>query len=57
MVFQKKAAEIQCTDRAIVHAPGHPALAQMVVSCTGKRPHLVLPKRKSGGMACDDDRP
>ena len=55
--ISKKAAEILCTDGAIVHAPGHPADAQMVVSRTGKRPHLVLPKRKSGGMACDDDCP
>ena len=43
-----------CSDGAIVHAPGHPTDAQMVVSRTGKRPHLVLP---SGGLACDDDCP
>ena len=55
--ISKKAAEILCTDEAIVHAPGHPAEAQMVVSRTGNRPHLVLPKRRSGGMACDDDCP
>ena len=46
-----------CTDGAIIHVPGHPADAQLVVSCTGKRSHLILPKQKSGGMACDDDRP
>ena len=55
--ISKKAAEILCSDGAIVHAPGHPTNAQMVVSRTGKRPHLVLPKRKSGGLACDDDCP
>ena len=55
--ISKKAAEILCTDDAIVHAPGHPAEAQMVISRTGNRPHLVLPKRRSGGMACDDDCP
>ena len=53
----RKAAEILCTDGAIVHAPGHSTDTQMVISHSGKRPHLVVPKRKSGGMACDGDCP
>lgn len=53
----RKAAEILCTDGAIVHAPGHSTDARMVISRSGKRPHLVLPKRKSAGMTCDDDCP
>ena len=52
--ISKKAAQILCSGGAVVDAPSHPAEAQMVISRTRKRPHLVLPKRKSGGMACDD---
>ena len=29
----------------------------MVISCSGKRPHLILPKKKCGGLSCDDDCP
>ena len=29
----------------------------MVVSRSVKRPHLILPKKKSGGLSCDDDCP
>ena len=53
----KKAAEILSTSGAIVQAPGHSAEAKMVISHSGKRPHLVLPKRKSGGLTCDADCP
>lgn len=53
----KKAAEILQTDGAIVNAPGQPSSAKMVISRAGKRPHLVLPKKKSGGMSCDEDCP
>jgi len=53
----KKAADILQTEGAIVSAPGQPVAARMVVSHSGKRPHLVLPKKKSGGMSCDDDCP
>ena len=53
----KKAAEILSTDGAIVQAPGHSTEANMVLSRSGKRPHLVLPKRKSGGLTCDEDCP
>lgn len=34
-------------------APGHPAKARMVVSHSGKRPHLVVPAGKSGQFKCD----
>ena len=52
----QKAAEILQTEGAIASAPGQPAEARMVISRSGKRPHLVIPK-KMGGMACDDDCP
>jgi len=52
-----KAAEILQEDSAITNAPGHPGNAKMVISHSGKRPHLVLPKKKSGGLSCDDDCP
>lgn len=29
----------------------------MVISHSGKHPHLVLPKKKSRGLSCDDDCP
>ena len=45
----KKAAEILQSDGAIVSAPGQPADARMVISHSGKRPHLVLPKKKKWG--------
>ena len=51
-----KAKELTETDGAITLAPGQSPLARMVLSRTGKRPHLVTPKRK-GGFACDDDCP
>ena len=53
----KKAVEILSTDGAIVPAPGHPSEAKMVISRSGKRPHLIFPKKKSGGLSCDDDCP
>ena len=46
-----KAAEILQKDGAITNAPS------MVISHSGKCPHLVLPKRKSKGLSCDDDCP
>ena len=51
-----KAAEILEEDGAITNAPGHPGDAKMVISHSGKRPHLVLPKKKKG-LSCDDDCP
>lgn len=52
-----KAVEILCTDGAIVPAPGYSSEAKMVISRSGKRPHLILPKKKCGGLSCDDDCP
>ena len=51
-----KAKELTETEGAITLAPGQCPTARMVLSHTGKRPHLVTPKRK-GGFACDDDCP
>lgn len=51
-----KAKELTETDEAITLAPGQSPLVRMVLSRTGKRPHLVTPKRK-GGFACDDGCP
>ena len=53
----KKAVDILSTDGAITQVPGHSNDAKMVLSYSGKRPHLVLPKRKCSGMFCDDDCP
>ena len=52
----RKAAELLATDGAIVPAPGHSPDSRMVLSRTGKRPHLVTPK-KSGAFSCDDQCP
>ena len=46
-----KPADILQEDGAITNAPGHPGSAKMVISHSGKWPHLVLPKRKSGGIS------
>ena len=53
----KKAAEILQTDGAIVSAPDQPPDAKMVISRSGKHPHLVLPMKKSAGLSCDDECP
>ena len=50
----KKATELLATDSAIVPALGHPADSCMVLSRSGKRPHLVTPK-KNGGFSCDEE--
>lgn len=52
----QKASDILITDNGIVSAPGQGADARMVMSKSGQRPHLVVPK-KNGGMACDSDCP
>ena len=57
MELLKKAAELLGTEGAIVKAPGFSNEAKMVVSHSGKCPHLVRPKRKSGGYMCDEDCP
>ena len=51
-----KAAERLSTPDAIVPAPGVGIGAKFVLSYSGKRPHLVMPK-KSGCFACDHDCP
>ena len=52
----KKANELLQITGSIVPAPGHCASSYMVLSRSGKRPHLVIPK-KDGGMSCDKDCP
>ena len=51
----KKAVDILSTDGAITQVPGHSNDAKMVLRYSGKRPRLILPKRKCSGMFCDDD--
>ena len=51
-----KATELLALPEAIVPAPGQSPDARMVLSRTGKCPHLVTPKR-NGGFACDDECP
>ena len=51
-----KAAELLNTPDAIVPAPGVGPGAKFVLSYSGKRPHLVVPK-KGGAVACDQDCP
>ena len=53
--ISRKALDILSVDGGIIAAPGQPT-ARMVMSKTGKRPHLIVPK-KNGGFACDDDCP
>lgn len=52
----KKAIDILKTADGIVPAPGHGKDSRMVLSRSGKMPHLVSIK-KNGGMACDKDCP
>lgn len=54
--ISRKAAEILKTADGIVPAPGHGSNAVMVLSKSGKMPHLVTVK-KNGGMVCDKDCP
>ena len=51
----KKAVDTLGTDGAITQVPGHSNDAKMVLRYSGKRPRLILPKRKCSGMFCDDD--
>ena len=53
----EKATELLETDGAIVSAPGYTAEAKIVKSHSGKRPHLVTPKRKGDGYVCDEECP
>ena len=54
--ISQKASELLRTEGAIVHAPGHPSDSCMVLSRSGKRPHLVTPRR-NGAFSCDDQCP
>ena len=51
-----KAAELLQTEEAIVSAPGVGDGAKFVLSYSGRKPHLVVPK-KGGAFACDDECP
>ena len=51
-----KAAELLQTEAAIVSAPGVGDGAKFVLSYSGHKPHLVVPK-KGGGFACDNECP
>ena len=49
-----KATELLQTPGSIVAVPGHPGNTRMVASCSGQRPHLVIPC-KGGLIKCDSD--
>lgn len=53
----EKASELIATDGAIVNAPGYSVEAKMVKSHSGRRLHLVTPKKKGAGFVCDDECP
>ena len=48
-----KLGELLSTAGSIVSAPGHCPEARLVLSRSGKRPHLVLPSK--AGFKCDSD--
>ena len=52
----RKAAELLRTDSAMVTAPGQCDEARMVLSYSGKPPHLVIPG-KGGCFSCDSNCP
>ena len=51
-----KAKKLMETDGAIVPAPGQLPEARMVLSYSGKPPHMVTPK-KNGDFSCDSSCP
>lgn len=51
-----KASKLLCDTSAIAPAPGQDKAARMVLSYSGKVPHLVIPK-KGGKYACDSNCP
>ena len=51
-----KASQLIDTENAIVPAPGQDPEAKMVLSYSGKVPHMVTPK-KSGDFSCDSNCP
>ncbi len=52
-----KAHRLLTTNNAIVLAPGQPPEARMVLSYSGKTPHMVLPKKNKGDFSCDSNCP
>lgn len=52
----RKARELVCNENAMVHAPGQSLQARMVLSHSGKAPHLVTPN-KGGRFSCDSNCP
>ena len=51
-----KAKRLMETNGAIAPAPGQPSEARMVLSYSGKTPHMVTPK-KNGDFSCDSSCP
>ena len=51
-----KASQLITLDNAIVPAPGQDPEARMVLSYSGKMPHMVTPK-KGGDFSCDSNCP
>ena len=51
-----KAVKLLQEENAIVPAPGQSPEARMVLSYTGKTPHMVTPT-KGGGFSCDSNCP
>lgn len=49
----QKAEELIDAPNSITSAPGHSTEARMVLSRSGKRPHLVVPDGKGGQYKCD----
>ncbi len=54
--IRRKATELIGNESAIASAPGQSEEAKMVLSHSGKTPHLVTPS-KGGGYACDANCP
>ena len=52
----QKAEELLCESNCISSAPGHDSKSRMVISRSGKRPHLVT-CTKQGKYCCDSDCP
>ena len=52
----EKAKQLITTEGAIAPAPGQDPQARMVLSYSGKAPHMVTPK-KGGGFSCDSSCP
>ena len=52
----EKAKQLITTEGAIALAPGQDPQARMVLSYSGKAPHMVTPK-KGGGFSCDSSCP